>query len=759
MHSPSTPSLFIERCPQAKPQRYLQREISQLKIAAALGLAAATFLLSAASSHADPERGYGERVIPRTIIGLYDKSSTSNWRDHPLHQMVEMPLNHLGLVLEPHDVNEALPDLTGRSDIRGVLTWLDNSIEDPSAYLDWAEAVLDAQIPYVVFGNFGFTDPDAAAAVAQDRADAFLNRLAFRQVDRDYDPGYSATASLKIPSMVEYERKLPPRLSLSGAIEALDPRADIYLSATREGTDQTFDLVVVGPKASFVAQDYTHFYVETSFFRQWFINPFRFLEEAFSTQNLPKPDITTAVGRRIYFSHVDGDGWRNWPDIEPYRSRKQYAIDVIIDRIIEAYPDLPVTVAPIAGDLDPDWCGGAAARAAATELFAHPHVEAASHTYSHPFFWRMFEHGSPAFESFASIGCEGEKGIIAAAPQPRAYHLIPFDLDLEIDGAARYIEQFLPPGKSIELLQWSGDTGPTASMLKAVSDAGMLNINGGDSRFDSLFPSVSYVSPIGLSVDGEQQIYAAASNENTYTELWTARFYGFRKLKDTLDNTEHPRRLKPINVYYHVYSGERLASLNALIQNLEFVRTQEIVPIWTSTYARIAEGFYSTRLIRIGPNSWRVEERGELQTIRFDEAPHTHVDLSRSRGVLGWRHHQESLYVALDPAHAAPVIALALPTHAPSRAERPRLIQSRWLIEDLAWDDKGFSFEAGGFGRGAIVWQMPGEATYEIIDSGNPAGEAQVVATSPEGVLRIDLPFRGPDMRTVSVKLKDGGST
>ena len=56
-------------------------------------------------------------------------------------------------------------------------------------------------------------------------------------------------------------------------------------------------------------------------FRQWYINPFELFREAFQTDALPKPDTTTLSGRRIYYSHVDGDGWRNVTQIEPYRTR------------------------------------------------------------------------------------------------------------------------------------------------------------------------------------------------------------------------------------------------------------------------------------------------------------------------------------------------------------------------------------------------------------------------------------------------------
>ena len=737
----------------AGPSRFFN---ACLSVAAMLILVPAALTLPASSEEGPSREAATQRIVPRTIIGLYEVPAESSWRDHPFHRMLEMPLENSGLVLEPYDVNQPLPDLAQRDDVRGVLTWFDSPVNDPAAYLDWAGKALDAKLPYVVIGDFGLSHDDPAKALPTDVVTAFLNRLKLRPIERSYNPSYLARATVKVSEMVEHERKLPARLAFQEAIEALDPQARVYLRAERRNGEQAADLVLTGSTASFIAGGYTHYSQEMGKFRQWYVNPFDFLEEAFETRSMPKPDVTTAVGRRLYFSHVDGDGWRNWPNIKPYKAENRYAIDVIVERVIEAYPDLPVTVAPIAADLDPAWCGGAAAGEAAKRLFAMAHVEAASHTYSHPFFWSLFEHGSPAYEIFDDPGCFEAKGVIAAAPLPRAYRKEPFDLDQEITGAARYIERFLPSGKKVELLQWSGDTNPTASMLRAVADAGMLNINGGDARYDPLFPSASWVSPIGLSVQGQRQIYAAASNENTYTNLWTSRFYGFRLLRDTLINTEFPRRLKPINVYYHIYTGSKLASLNALLEILEYVRTLEIVPVWTSTYVRMAEGYYRTRLIEVGENSWRVENRGALQTIRFDDADEKDVSHTRSVGVLGWRRHHSSIYVALDPGTADPVVTLVPRSGEAGIPERPVLVHSRWLVENLASTSDGFSFDAGGFGPGDMVWQVPDKGDYLVVEDGSAEARARTVATSLDGTIQIQLPARDSTMRKVTVKRKRG---
>lgn len=149
----------------------------------------------------------------------------------------------------------------------------------------------------------------------------------------------------------------------------------------------------------------------------------------------------------------------------------------------------------------------------------------------------------------------------------------PFDLAAEIGGSARLIEAIAgTSGKRVRLLQWPGDCRPFAAALQAVTETGLLNINGGDTRCDVEFPSLTRVAPLGFQRNGSIQIYASNSSEELYTDLWTSRYFGFRDLPETWDRTGAPRRLKPLNLYYHMYSGERRASLEALLGNLDALR-------------------------------------------------------------------------------------------------------------------------------------------------------------------------------------------
>ncbi|MEJ0009973.1 MAG: hypothetical protein WDN72_05315 [Alphaproteobacteria bacterium] len=156
-----------------------------------------------------------------------------------------MPLNHLGLVLEYHDIRKGLPDLSDRPDVRGVLVWFRDTDEtyplpDLVGYLHWADRTMQQGKRFVVFGVAGFvthreTPPQLLAAATPFLADFGLRyepcgwmetkaeRLLYTLHLRKYNPCMithtAGTAYVtKDSAMVEFERKLgdapPPYFSL-----------------------------------------------------------------------------------------------------------------------------------------------------------------------------------------------------------------------------------------------------------------------------------------------------------------------------------------------------------------------------------------------------------------------------------------------------------------------------------------------------------------------------------------------------------------
>jgi polysaccharide biosynthesis protein PelA len=707
----------------------------------------------------------------RRVFVLWDSSVTTRWRETFAHLMLEMPLNRLGYVVEPVDVAKPMPSTSSFEGAHAVVSWLEaDTVPDARAAFGFIEAATARGLRFVQLGDAAFLrGRDGAPSVSIAEGNRVFARAGFRLVDDFVRLTFDVEVLRKESALVEYERPLDRVLPPYPVWRPLDARTRSLLVLRRRGQPDTEShVVMLAPGGGLASFGYSHFFEPELRRRQWRIDPFEFLAAALGAGGGPVPDVTTLAGRRIFFSHVDGDGWRNVTEIVPWRRSRKLSSEVILDEVLKRYPELPVTIGPVVADLHPDWCGSDETRAIARQMFALQHVEAGSHTWTHPLDWGFFDVPDTAAKERPFLrrypGCrsepsrlvaiyerimrrlagaagdgddgsefDGQYGTIGSYNTPRSFAKTPFDIGFEIEAAAAYIATLAPAGKTVPVVQWSGNTMPFEAVLRATRVAGLRNINGGDTRYDREYNSVSYVSPIGRRVGQERQIYSAASNENTYTDLWTDRFFGYRALVETFERTESPRRLVPINLYYHIYTGEKEPSLKALLDNIEYIRARDVAPIFTSHYAAIAEGFYDTRVEKLGPNVWRIGSRGALQTLRFDPPLDAmKVDFSRSIGVLGYRRDAGALYVALDPSVSEPVVAVS--ENADPR--RPSLFDSRWPVRGLQVNAEGFMFEAAGFGRGTMRWRVEPAARYRISEDSSAGRD---VVADETGILAFAL--------------------
>lgn len=691
----------------------------------------------AATARVSPPQQTG-KLYPRTILAVYDSRVTADaWRTNA-HRMAEMPLNYLGFAVRYHDIRKGLPDPSSLEGVRAVLSWFEgDSMPDPEGYVAWLERMVQSGRRFVCLGEPAIRQSSLGRPTPQPVIDRFWKLLGLRNAGHWSSVTYDSRIAYRDPAVVEFERPYRGVLAPFELVTKADPAVRVHLELRRGagGSAPTAHLVTTSPRGGYAAIGYTH-YQGTDTFRQWHLNPFEFFDLACGGANGPRLDTTTLSGRRMYYSHIDGDGWRNKTEVQPYRMRAALSAEVILKEVLERFPDLPATVAPIAADLDPRLLGSDQAMAAARAMFALSHVEAGTHTYTHPLRWEFFESYSEA----------AERKSVAAKDGPRSYWNTGFDLRREVAGSAAFLNRLLPAGKQVTLLQWSGNTRAFEAAISEARKAGLRNINGGDTRFDAEFPSTIWVAPVGREVGQEFQVYSSASNENTYTDLWTQHFFGYRFLGRTHDRTESPRRLKPVNLYYHMYSGEKLPALRALLENLERVRATEIIPVAASYFAGVGDGFWTARIREMGPEQWRIENRDRLQTVRFDNAAGRRVDFSRSAGVVGQRLHQGSLYVALDEAVAEPVVALR--SGAVGRGDAvPWLVHSRWRIWRVAAAPGEVRFVTSGFGGGDMVWQMGLPGKYRVW----VAGKAADAVAGPDGLLSTTVRANGAEPVEVTI--------
>lgn len=720
-----------------------------------------------------------EAPVRRLVVGLFNGADEGSVRRSRLHRLAEMPLNHLGIVLIPHDVRQGLPSEEVMRGALGIVTWFSYvAFTDSQAYLAWLDAQTERGKKLVILDHIGVDPGQLEGLVTRKLFDRVLGRLGLRWEREWVQLTYASRILAGDPAIVGFERPFPPILAPYHRVSLIPGKARSHLSVRRVGRSETDQLIVTGPGGGYAGEDYSGALPVDEW--TWYINPFEFFRAAFDTDEIPKLDTTTLVGRRLYYSHIDGDGWHNVSSAEAYRGKQVTSAEVHYEEILQKYTDLPVTVGPITGDLDITWYGSESARKLARKMFELPHVEAGSHTHSHPFAWGFFRNPDPRREEpflkfypprpghsqRASVWRPESLVVDKDAPppsdddmskqyqRPRSYAVKPFDLGVEIGGSLRDLAELMPPGKRVAIMQWSGDTSPFERVMELTAATRVRNINGGDPRMDGVYRSYAQLSPLGLRVGRFWQVYSSGGNENIYTENWRARFYGYRSLVETLQNAETPLRVKPINAYYHFYIAEREDSLNSLRYVLDYVRTQEIAPVTTSHFASMVDGFYSARIVKLGDAHWRIEKRDGLQTVRFDRSSLKSVDFARSQGVIGQRHHQGSLYVALDPDVESPVVALK----DYERADRdpdapvPYLISGRWAVQAVRHDPSGWRFRAQGFGAGEFAWKVPAPGRFLVEASDGTEKRLVTAIADAAGRLEFALPLEGAHGVEITVR-------
>jgi hypothetical protein len=318
----------------------------------------------------------------------------------------------------------------------------------------------------------------------------------------------------------------------------------------------------------------------------------------------------------------------------------------MLKELLERYR-VPTTVSVIQGEVSPR---GLFAKLAseleriARAIFALPHVEIASHSHSHPFDWR----------AAAAQAVARASGAVPAAPDA-AYNLaLPgysYDARTEVQGSIDYIDKVLaPPGKRTRVFLWTGNCNPGAEPLGLAYAAGVGNMNGGETLITEAERSLTLVAPLGVSKGAHFQVYAPNQNENVYTGNWLGPFYGYERAIETFRLTESPRRLKPINIYYHTYSASKTASLAALHKVYRWALDQPVMNVYASEYIARVLDFNRMVVAREG-DAFLVRGAGDLRTVRWPSALGM-PSMRDSTGVAGHAEHAGERYVHLTDGSA-----------------------------------------------------------------------------------------------------------
>lgn len=421
------------------------------------------------------------------------------------------------------------------------------------------------------------------------------------------------------------------------------------------GAEVRFEAVFTTPWGGAAMDPYLIFR-RPDFTDHWLLDPFRFFGECLGLDPKgvgPVPDSTTRDGLRIFFTHIDGDGFRHLSSVEAGRRSPE----IVMERVLMKYP-FPVTVSVIEAEMRgwvKDQPAGEAEQlqAIARRIFALPQVEVASHTYSHPFYWIPNDRTSRRY-------AETSLQLVAG------HETVGTDLVREIDGSVDYIQQNLvSSGKRVEALLWSGNCRPPPEALKRVRVRGLVNLNGGMNQISKRYPTLTAAGPRGMPWGQEYQVYAVNDNENVYQQRegigsgkGGAFLGGFVHVTDAFERTGSPRRLKPVNVYYHFYSGDSPVALSALTRALDWATNRPLHAMTAAGYARVAADARGMQVFRKRDGSWRISGFGDCRTLRMpSEVGGAVPNLASSRGVTGWHDEGGQRYLHLD---GRPVVDLVI---------------------------------------------------------------------------------------------------
>ncbi|MCX8084618.1 MAG: endo alpha-1,4 polygalactosaminidase [Calditerrivibrio sp.] len=542
---------------------------------------------------------------PRKILTIYSKESSKDTTLTSAHRLFSIPLEYYGYYSDYLDPNESpLPDRIVDEYIGIIVKLEDDRLNKEEEFYKWIKKQIENGIKVLFINYFGFE----------------MNEDKQRFLNLKITPNTSTENTYTIvyaDKSGNFETKI--NTYWGGDLYETDGNPLLLLKNAKNEKHAPIAITSWGGYA-LSEMLYTSYPEE-----MWVFDPFSFIKNALRLPTIPAPDVTTENGRRVFISHIDGDGFT---EVALF-NKKRYTSEIIRDEIIKKY-NLPIAVSIIEGEISEQIKKSTLFEEIAKSIFRLDNVEIANHSYSHPFKWKAME----KFE------------------QTQAYNLTidgyKFDLEREIKGSTQYInEKLAPKDKKTSIFLWTGDCNPTENAIKLVYENNLLNMNGGGSIMTNLSPYLSKNFPIGIKKGDLYQIYAPNQNENVYTNLWTSNFYGYKNVIQTFKLTDTPKRIKPINVYYHFYSGSKLSSLNALKEAYNYATSQKITPMFPSQYIKRALDFYSTLVAKeVRSESWIIKTSGDLKTLKIPTSENVEPIINSSS--VGFSDHNDMIYIHLS---------------------------------------------------------------------------------------------------------------
>ncbi len=527
------------------------------------------------------------------------------------HLFASMPLEHMGYIPVLKDANQALPAIES-SRYAGIIIWLENADLNMNHLMRWVKGAIKSGVKVLFLGDNSL---NLKHPLAKE-----LGLFAVKNRATKGSKNHIVHAS----NIMNYEIK--PSIKYHKLFIDLHQKSTPYL-VYKNSQNQTSTIAAKTAWGGYVRSDalISDFFGDDA---MWVINPFQLFRETLRLAYFPAPDPTTENGKRLAFIHIDGDGSMNKVE----NNTQLMSMELIERDFIRKYK-FPQSVSVVESETAPYGKYPQYSKrleAAARKMYAQPYVEGATHTFTHPYQWRALEKdpGNPKYRTNLK----------------RHYT---YTTKREISDSLDYINRrLMPKGKKARTIFWSGDCSPSQKVIKYTYAHHILNINRGDTTITNDQPWLLHIQPFGIKYGNFYQIYAGAENENVYTNDWHGPFWGFKKVIQTFKLTENPRRIKPIDIYYHFYAASKKASYTALKEVYDWVAKQDVMHIFTSDYIKKVIDFYNVSIAQEG-NRWLLKGFSNLRTVRIHKSLGL-PDIEKSIGVVGYKRKGDELYVHLD---------------------------------------------------------------------------------------------------------------
>jgi hypothetical protein len=374
-----------------------------------------------------------KNAIKREIFTLVDESKV----DRTLleaHQYGALVFEYMGYIQKLHDINQGLPNPEKMNHYAGVVIWLRDYYAKPQELIEWAVRVKKMGIKLVFVSNFGL---NANYALLKDLGIEVVSKDEQKRklIHQDKIMGFEIEPSLT-PSGIEIHTKSKNPLLV---YRHQDKKSSTPAALTSWGGYAVGDAFMMT-----INND-----------NLWVINPFEFFKKALALKDLLVPDVTTQNGKRLLFTHVDGDGIMNRVEGD----FGYYSGDAILNKILKVYK-IPHSISVIGAEISPQGLYPKLSKdlmKIAKQMYALENVEPATHTFTHPFFWGKIQNDN-LDEQYRL--------------KPKEYK---FSLSSELSKPLEDINIYLDPKHKAKSVFWSGDCAPRVNALKFAQKNHILN--------------------------------------------------------------------------------------------------------------------------------------------------------------------------------------------------------------------------------------------------------------------------------------------